>query len=221
MDLTNIIFWALFTVFTAAQIAIVFIFRLPKENSVRNMVQPAFYAILIAVFLKLFVVQAYKIPSSSMEDTLFTGDQIIAARFTYGISLPGKGAKILKFAAPKRGDIVVFKYPEDPKLMFIKRCVGLPGDIIMVRDKKLYINGKKIDEPYVSNKDKRILGFKESIRDFYGPVTVAPGSYFMMGDNRDFSTDSRFWGFVPGENLRGKAWIVYWPPKRWRVVQHL
>ncbi len=220
MDISDIIFWGFFVIFTAAQAAIMFIFRLPKNNNLRYWVESVFFAILIAVFLRLFVIQAFKIPSSSMEDTLLIGDRIMAARFTYGTSLFGTDTKILKFASPKRGDVIIFKYPEDPKLMFIKRCMGLPGDIIMVRDKKLFINGNKIDEPYVFYKDKKVFGIKESMRDFYGPVKVAQGTYFMMGDNRDFSDDSRFWGFVPEKNLRGKAWMVYWPPKRWRMVKH-
>lgn len=217
MELTDIIFWGLFWSLAAVQTVIIVIFRLPKDNNIRNWVEPAFIAVLIAAFLRLFVVQAFIIPSSSMEGTLLIGDQIMAEKMS---SLPGKGKKFLKFASPKRGEVILFKYPEDPKLMFIKRCVGLPGDIVMVRGKQLYINGKKMEEPYISHIDKRVYGFKESNRDNYGPVTVAPGNYFMMGDNRDASEDSRFWGFVPEENLRGKAWIVYWPPKRWKVVRH-
>ena len=144
----------------------------------------------------------------------------MAARFTYGISFPGKNTKILKFQSPRRGEVVLFKYPEDPKLTFVKRCMGLPGDIIMIRNKILYINGNKMAEPYVFHKDKRMLDDSQSMRDFYGPITVPNGNYFMMGDNRDLSDDSRFWGFVPEKYLQGKAWLVYWPPKRWKIVRH-
>jgi signal peptidase I len=220
LELTDIVFWGFFSVLTVAQAGIVLIFRLPKDSNFRRWVEPAFFAMLIAVFLKLFVVQAFTIPSSSMEDTLKIGDRIMAARFTYGMRIPGTGIRLLKFAAPKRGDVIIFKYPEDPRLMFIKRCMGLPGDSIMLIDKALYINGKKTEETFVFYKDKKILGRKESVRDNYGPVIVPQGNYFMMGDNRDFSADSRFWGFVPADNLRGMAWIVYWPPKRWKTVKH-
>jgi len=132
--------------------------------------------------------------------------------------LPFKKEKVWRFAKIKRGEVVIFRYPQDMKMMFIKRCVGLPGDKIMIKDKQLYINGKKIIEPYVTHKDKQSI--QNSFRDNFTPVTVPKGSYFMMGDNRDNSGDSRFWGFLPDEYIRGKAWMVYWPVKRWRFIKH-
>ena len=220
MGMTNIILAGIFMVLAVLLSAMLFIFRVPKESLFRYWVETAFSAVLIAVLIKFFVIQAFIIPSSSMEDTLMIGDRIIAAKFIYGISLPGKDTKILQFQHPKRGEVVLFKYPEDPKLTFVKRCMGVPGDVILVRDKALYINGNLAVEPYIFHKDKRILGAKQSMRDFYGPVSVPQGNYFMMGDNRDMSDDSRFWGFVPEKYLQGKAWLVYWPPKRWKVVRH-
>ncbi|HDQ26438.1 MAG TPA: signal peptidase I, partial [bacterium] len=178
-------------------------------------------AILIAIVIRTFFIQAFRIPTSSMEDTLLIGDQLIANKFIYGSSVPFKKEKILKFAHPKRGDVVIFRYPEDPKFMFIKRCVAIPGDTVEVRDKKLYINEKApVEKNFIYHKDIRTFPAAYAPRDNFGPFTVPEGHLFVMGDNRDFSADSRFWGFLPYDYLRGKAWVVYWPPNRWRGIKH-
>ncbi len=221
IEVTEFIFWSLFVLLTIGEILVRFVFKLPKENKVRDWVEPAFEAIIIAIVIRTFFIQAFRIPTSSMEDTLLISDQIIANKFIYGTTVPWiKKDKILKFAKPKRGEVFIFRYPQDPKFMFIKRCMGLPGDKLEMKDKVLYINGKKIDEPYVFRKDVRVFPASYTSRDNWGPITVPENCYWAMGDNRDYSSDSRFWGFLDFSYLRGKAWIVYWPPSRWRVIKH-
>ncbi len=220
LEMMEFIFWSLFVGLTIGELLVVFVFKLSKKNVVRDWVEPAFEAIIIAIIIRTFLIQAFKIPSSSMEDTLLINDHIIANKFIYGTNVPFKKEKILKFSEPKRGDVIIFRYPLDPKMMFIKRCIGLPGDVIEIKDKVVYINNQKLDEKYVFHKDFRTFPAQYAPRDNYGPVKVPEGHYFAMGDNRDYSSDSRFWGFLPEENLRGKAWIVYWPPGRWRFIKH-
>ena len=226
METTEIIYWSLFAALTIGEIVVVYIMKLPKENVVRDWVEPAFEAIIIATILRIFIIQAFRIPTQSMEDTLLIGDHIIANKFIYGTNLKPDGEKVLKFTTPKRGDVIIFRSPENPKLMFIKRCMGLPGDTMQVKDKVLFINGKKMEEPYVYHKDPRtfpatLFNGQPMPRDNFGPVLVPPGNYFAMGDNRDMSADSRFWGFLPERLLRGKAWAVYWPLNRIRIIKHL
>ncbi len=220
VEITELIFWGLFVLLTIGELLVVLVFKLDKKHVVRDWVEPAFEAIIIAIIIRTFVIQAFRIPTSSMEDTLLIGDHIIANKYAYGITLPFKKEKVLKFSTPKRGDVFIFRYPEDPKFMFIKRCMGLPGDTIEVKDKKLYVNGVVPKEKYIYHKDMRMFPAEYAPRDNFGPVTVPEGHFFAMGDNRDMSSDSRFWGFLPYDYLRGKAWIVYWPPNRWRAVKH-
>ena len=220
IEVTEFIFWSLFVLLTIGEILVVYVFKLPKENVIRDWVEPAFEAIIIAIVIRTFLIQAFKIPTSSMEDTLLINDQIIANKFIYGTTLPFQKHKVWKFTTPKRGDVIIFRYPNDTRMMFIKRCMGLPGDILQMKDKVLYINGKKLDEKYVVHKDMRIFPASYAPRDNWGPIKVPPGCLWAMGDNRDMSSDSRFWGFLPYDYLRGEAWIVYWPPSRWRVIKH-
>jgi len=219
LEKTEFIFWLLFIILTVAELLVVFVFKLKKENVVRDWVEPAFEAILIAIVIRALVIQAFRIPTSSMEDTLLIGDHLIANKFVYGTYVPGREDKIFKISKPKRGEIVIFRFPEDPKYMFIKRCIGLPGDKIEIINKKVYVNDEPLEEPYVYHKDMRVLPRRYG-RDNYGPVIVPEEKFFVMGDNRDYSHDSRFWGFLPYDNLRGKAWVVYWPPSRWKFVKH-
>ncbi len=219
LEKTELIFWLLFIVLTVAELIVVFVFKLSKQHVVRDWVEPAFEAILIAIVIRALVIQAFRIPTSSMEDTLLIGDHIIANKFVYGTYVPWSDDKILKLTKPKRGDVIIFRFPGDPRLMFIKRCIGLPGDKIEIINKKVFINDKPLNEPYVYHKDLRILP-KRYGRDNYGPVAVPEENYFVMGDNRDYSHDSRFWGFLPYNFLRGKAWVVYWSPSRWRFIKH-
>ena len=162
-------------------------------------------AVILALFIRTFIVQAFKIPSGSMIPTLLIGDHILVCKFYY------------KLFKPKRGDIIVFKYPQDTHKDFIKRVIGLPGEVIMIKNKKVYINGKPLDEPYVVY--SKNPSFYLPMRDNFGPVKIPKDSYFMMGDNRDKSLDSRFWGFLPKDLILGKALIIYWSwdPKNHRV----
>ncbi len=177
------------------------------------------WAVLLALVIRTFVIQTFEIPSSSMENTLEVGDYLVANKFLYGIRLPWSGTRVLPIREPQRGDVVIFRFPEDRSQDFIKRLIGLPGDEIMVRDKQVFVNG----QPYVSaqevHKDTAVLPAQAGPRDTFGPVRVPQGNYFMMGDNRDNSYDSRFWGFVPKEDILGLAMVKYWSfvPGTWQV----
>ena len=160
-------------------------------------------ALILALFIRTFLVQAFKIPSESMVDTLLVGDHLLVTKFAYDIKFPFVDKSIYKTGDPKHGDIIVFEYPEDRSMDYIKRVIGVPGDTVELRGNVLYRNGQKVDEPY-----KKLDPFPGDKADF-GPVTVPPDSYFVMGDNRDHSLDSRYWGFVPREYIRGKALIIY------------
>src|SRR3989339_343653 len=185
---------------------------------IKEWMNAGLWAVVIALFVMSFIVQAFKIPSGSMEDTLLIGDHLFVNKFIYGIRVPYKKEKrLLSLKQPKRGDIIVFEYPNDTSKDYIKRCMGLPGDIIEVKEKKLYINGKMMDEPYVVHKDPNIYANEPYIskemreRDNFGPIVVPKDEYFCMGDNRDYSSDSRFWGPLPKKYLKGGAMVVYWP----------
>ena len=177
-------------------------------------------AVILAMIIRTFVIQTFKIPSGSMMNTLFPGDFLFVNKFIYGTRIPFSDKKILVLRNPQRGDIIVFKYPVDHKRNFIKRCIGLPGETIEIKNKKVYVNGKPLVEEYAVFRDSRIysddvyLSDDERKRDNYGPVIVPDNAYFMMGDNRDNSLDSRFWGFLPEKDIRGKALVLYWPPRR-------
>jgi signal peptidase I len=154
-----------------------------------------------------------------MENTLEVGDYLVANKFLYGIRLPWSGERVLTMREPRRGDVVIFKFPEDRSQDFIKRLVGEPGDEVMVRDKHVFVNGKPFNDPHEVHKDAALIPAGAGPRDNFGPVRVPEGSYFMMGDNRDNSYDSRFWGFVPKEDIVGLAVVKYWSlaPGSWKV----
>ncbi|MCW5201629.1 signal peptidase I [Desulfobulbus sp. US1] len=182
-----------------------------KQKSVaREYIEAIVIALILAFFIRTFIVQAFKIPSGSMLQTLFIGDHILVSKFIYGIKNPFSGAVLLPIKSPERGDIVVFKYPKDPKLDYIKRVIATAGDTVTVRDKKVFINGAIVEDPHGEFTDNRILSASESPRDNFGPVTVPDKHIFVMGDNRDNSYDGRFWGFVDLKAVRGKAFIIYW-----------
>ena len=164
-------------------------------------------AVVLALFIRTFVVQAFKIPSGSMLETLQIGDHILVNKFIYGTHVPFTHIVLFPLRDPARGDIVVFRFPMDEKRDFIKRVIGLPGDTVEIRNKVVYVNGKRLEDPYVVHRDQNIIPGE---RDNFGPVTVPEGSYFVMGDNRDGSFDSRFWGFVKREQILGKALVIYW-----------
>lgn len=215
-----------------------------------------FSSALLAWVLMTFLIQAFKIPSGSMEKTLLIGDHLFVNKFVYGLRVPVWGKRILSLRGVQRGDVMVFEFPvTDPRDThcgkvnagenFIKRVVGLPGETITVSNGKVIIDGKLMsDETYAQWDDQfrqpesvhakevaleryqqlwqdhkldRELG--DIQRDFFGPVTVPAGSYFMMGDNRDHSCDSRYWGPVDNRFIKGKAWFIYWPPSRMKVVR--
>jgi len=188
-----------------------------KKGALRENVEAVLIAVVLALFIRTFIVQAFKIPSGSMKNTLLIGDHILVNKFIYGVKIPFTGGAgtagniLIPVSEPDRGDIIVFRYPEDTDKDFIKRVVGIEGDTVQVRDKELYINGKlQEDEPYAIHKDSRVIPGRFSARDNFGPVTVPEDKLFVMGDNRDNSHDSRFWGFVDLEAVKGKAFIIYW-----------
>ena len=181
-----------------------------KKSVYREYLEALAYAIVLALFIRAFVVQAFKIPSGSMIPTLQIGDHILVNKFIYGINIPFTDKKLFTFKEPKRGDIIVFRYPGDEDRDFIKRAIGLPGDTIEIRDKQVSINGKPLKEPYAIFNEHNILGNAGYSRDNYGPVKIPPHHLFVMGDNRDNSMDSRFWGFLDESKVKGRAFIIYW-----------
>lgn len=181
-----------------------------SKNVVREYAEAMIIAILLALFIRAFVVQAFKIPSGSMKPTLLVGDHILVNKFIYGITIPWLDKEIIHFHEPEHRDIVVFRYPVDPSKDFIKRVIGLPGDTVKIQDKKVYVNDQLQKEPYAVHSDRTILPASVSPRDNMAPVVVPPHSLFVMGDNRDESYDSRFWKFVDMNSLKGRAFIIYW-----------
>ena len=165
-------------------------------------------AVLLALFIRTFVVQAFKIPSGSMKPTLEIGDHLLVNKFIYGLRLPYVDTRILDVHTPQRDDVIVFIYPKDKTKDFIKRVKGLPGERVEVRNKQLFIDGKRIDDADGFFEDtSRAM---RAQRDNFPPFTVPEGHVFVMGDNRDYSHDSRFWGAVPIDAILGKAFILYW-----------
>jgi signal peptidase I len=181
-----------------------------SKSTVREYAEALAVAFILALFIRTFFVQAFKIPSGSMLPTLQIGDHILVNKLRYGIRLPIIGRRVLKFEDPRRGDIIVFVYPVDPSKDFIKRVVGVPGDVVEVRHKQVYVNGEKVDDTHASFVEGPGENSRLTPRDNYGPVTVPPDKIFVMGDNRDRSYDSRFWGFVPIDDVKGKAFVIYW-----------
>lgn len=185
-----------------------------RKSTVREYYEALLIAIIFVNFARIFVFQAFKIPTGSMEDNLKVGDHIIVNKFIYGP--PGPLPKLFPLREIRRGDIIVFRYPEQPETDFVKRVIALPGETISLRDKKVHINGKPLDEPYVVHADPTIFPYEPMqiepyrSRDNLRPVTVPAGQYFAMGDNRDHSHDSRFWGPVPRGMIKGRAFMVYW-----------
>ncbi|MDR1194987.1 MAG: signal peptidase I [Endomicrobium sp.] len=221
-------------------------------KNVYSWVDTAWSALIIASFLMFFFIQAFKIPSGSMRTTLLEGDHLFVNKFIYGFHVPfSDGKRIFALKKISRGDIVVFKCPPEAltvsereagiKKDYIKRCVAVAGDVVEIKDKKLFVNGVPVDESYVSLADPSVfqsfnLFNDESeyqqawengkfttipptfMRDNFGPVTVPGDSYMMVGDNRDYSFDSRFWGPLPDKYIKGKALLLYWPLKRIRLI---
>ncbi|MFW6297529.1 MAG: signal peptidase I [Desulfosalsimonas sp.] len=181
-----------------------------RKSRLRENLEAIFIAVLLALFIRAFVVQAFKIPSGSMEPTLEVGDHILVNKFIYGVKLPITNTSIIPVSKPERGDVIVFEYPVDPDKDFIKRVVGIPGDVVEIKDKKVYVNGRLADDYPVKYNGDGVLPESASQKDEFGPITVPQGSYFVLGDNRDNSYDSRFWGFVRESAVKGEAFIIYW-----------
>jgi signal peptidase I len=193
----------------------------------------SFFPVILIVFLiRSFIAEPFKIPSGSMMPTLLAGDFILVNKFTYGLRMPVLNNTLVEINHPERGDVFVFHYPPDPSIDYIKRVVGVPGDKILYQDKQLYINGQKLEMKFIDDYRYESAGFNQVHAKRYheqlgdvkhellieennflgkeGEVTVPPGHYFAMGDNRDNSKDSRYWGFVPEQNLVGKAFFIWW-----------
>jgi len=221
--------------------------------SVLDWANTIYFAAFAAAFIMFFFMQAFKIPSASMRDTLKEGDNLFVNKITYGIRLPYGQKRVIKFNKIKRYDVIVFKFPaEDAQQIncggpqygrdFVKRVIGLPGETVEVKNKVIYINHAPLPSfPYEKYEDldrhempmpmspqeyqtlwenrqlENELGIY--LRDFFGPVTLGPNEYFVMGDNRDESCDSRFWGPVPEANVKGKAWFVHWPLSRIKIIK--
>ena len=187
-----------------------------RKSTVREYFESIVIAVILALFIRTFVVQAFKIPTGSMENNLLIGDHLLVNKFVFAPAASALERAVLPIGEIDRGDVVVFKYPEEPERDFIKRVIGLPGETVELRAKKVYINGAPLDEPYVHflsppggpSELHEVTSF--DVRERYGPVTVPPDHYFMMGDNRDNSQDSRYWGFLPRENIKGKSLVIYW-----------
>ncbi len=177
---------------------------------VQEYIEVIIIAILIAVVIRAFVVQAYKIPSQSMVPTLLVGDHLLVCKFLYGVKIPVLRRTIIPVGQPKRGDIVVFQYPMDRSKDYIKRVIGVEGDKIEIKNKQLFINDRLYPDDHAVHSDPNFYPAVVQPRDNYGPVVVPEGALFVMGDNRDASYDSRYWGFVEQKDLEGKALIIYW-----------
>ncbi|MDB5107177.1 MAG: signal peptidase [Candidatus Binatus sp.] len=192
-----------------------------RKSVGREYAEAMFVALLLAVFIRTFFIQAYKIPSGSMEPTLLIGDHILVNKVLYGLRMPDSifglqipglpyGQYLFHLADVHRGDVVVFVFPPDRSKDFIKRVVGVAGDTIQVRDGVVWLNGAKMPDPHAHLEVAPNERSPVSARDNFGPVSVPPGKLFMMGDNRDRSYDSRFWGFVDDNDVEGRAMIIYW-----------
>lgn len=215
--------------------------------------ETVYFAAFFAAFVMFFFIQAFKIPSASMHNTLLEGDNLFVNKITYGIRLPFSDKRFFKFNDIKRGDVIVFRFPADSKQQincgesqygrdFVKRVIGMPGDTVEIKNKQVFINGKLADaQPYEVYADiertERDLPFTKEeyqqlwenrelehklgiyLREYFGPVVVPQGHYLGVGDNRDFSCDSRFWGPIPEQNIKGKAWFIHWPFKRMGFIK--
>jgi signal peptidase I len=202
-------------------------FEPPRQEAPRGFIAEWTVTIILLLFGTTSLLQAFVIPTGSMEDTLLIGDHLLVDKLAY--APPGSVSRfVLPYTGVKRGDIIVFRYPVDIQQTFVKRCIGVPGDRIHLVDKKLWLNGKPVDEPYVYHKTEYLDQYRDNFprepnvsvvdgaHDMLanhvegGDVVVPPGYYFAMGDNRDSSLDSRYWGFVPRENIIGKPLVIYW-----------
>ncbi len=201
-----------------------------QKGAVREYAEALIIALLLAFVIRSFVVQAFKIPSGSMLPTLKVGDHLLVNKFVYGLRLPFTDILLTDFSDPECKDIVVFRFPENESKDFIKRVIGTPGDTIRIRNHRVYRNGDLLKEPYVRPNRNAGHGsfpmdkwpphsFDPRVRNNLGPIQVPEDKYFVMGDNRGESYDSRFWGFVDEDKILGRAWIIYWSWKSWTDIR--
>ncbi len=183
-----------------------------QKSTAREYFESIVIAVILALFVRTWVVQAFKIPTGSMENNLLIGDHLLVNKFVFGPTATPLERALMPTREPRRGDIVVFKFPEEPERDFIKRVIGLPGETIELRNKRVYINGEPLDEPYVHFLERSPEGEGTSfeVRERYAARTVPADQYFVMGDNRDNSEDSRYWGFLPRHYIKGRALMIYW-----------
>lgn len=185
----------------------------PKKSVTIEYIKAILLAFALALFIRIFVVQAFRIPSGSMENTLLVGDFLLANKFIYGVRIPFTDIRLPAWRSPAPGDIVIFQYPRDPSRDFIKRIVAGPGQKVEIKDKILYVDDKRAIDPSRAKYIDSVILRRRSVantRDNYGPKIVPEDCFFVMGDNRDSSEDSRYWGFLKRDLIRGKAFILYW-----------
>lgn len=177
-----------------------------RKSVAREYAEALVFAVVLVLFLRAFVIQAFRIPSGSMQNTLLVGDFLFVNKFLYGPKIPLTDYRLPGIRSPRPGDIIVFKAPIDDEKDFIKRCIAVEGQTVEIRNKQFYVDGVALDEPYVIHSDSHNVGFP---RDEMGPFTVPPGHLFMVGDNRDDSHDSRYWGPLSVDRVKGKAIFLY------------
>lgn len=187
-----------------------------KKSTVREWVESILIAFALAMVIRTFVVQAFKIPTGSMRMTLIERDAILVNKFIYGVKIPFTDIRFPAFREPQRGDVIVFIFPGDTKKDFIKRLVGLPGETIEIKNGNIYVNDLPVTDPVIESKYYYNRG---DFGDLGKKILVPEDSFFVLGDNSASSQDSRYWGFVPRKNLVGKAMVIYWPLTRIRLIK--
>jgi signal peptidase I len=180
------------------------------RSTVREYIEAIVWALVLTALLRTFVIQAFRIPSESMVKTLLVGDFLFVNKFEYGAKIPFTHIRLPGVRKPQRGDIIVFQFPQDPSKDFIKRCIATGGETVEIKDKNVYVNGRELDEPYAVHSDSTVRPAGFDFRDNFGPYTVPKGDLFMMGDNRDNSNDSRYWGPLDMDLVKGRAMFLYW-----------
>ena len=187
-----------------------------KKSAIREWIESILVAFILAMFIRTFIVQAFKIPTGSMRPTLLEGDLILVNKFIYGAKVPFTKFRLPAVSKIQRGDVIVFIYPEDAKKDFIKRLIGFGGDTIEIKNGTIYINNKPLLERAFS---QRYYYNRGDYAQEDEKIIVPPENYFVLGDNSASSKDSRYWGFVPEQNILGKAMVIYWPPNRIRIIK--
>jgi signal peptidase I len=181
-----------------------------RRSTLREYVEAALWALALTLVLRAFVIQAFRIPSESMKNTLLVGDFLFVNKFEYGPKIPFTHVRLPGLREPRRGDVIVFQFPQDPSKDFIKRCIAAGGQTLEVKDKQVVVDGEPLSEPYTIHTDPNVRPAGYDSRDNYGPLTVDAGEFFMMGDNRDNSNDSRYWGTLEKDLIKGRAMFLYW-----------